>query len=367
MKGKMELGSVRGMFLLSLAVAAAMAWGLVVAGAATAADPIKMKYAHGFSMENPEGKAGEAIKNYIAASPVLKDRIKFEHYPGGALFSTDEARTAVKSGGLELASDVSSYLSKSIPAYELADLPFLFKSADHFFASMAATKQGQGLLKEAESLGITILCERPSTNFFYKFFNSKRELRAPKDFKGLKLRTAPGLGFTDVTKLLGASTVAMAIPEVVGAFQSNMIDGTLTNENGWTIFRLMEYCKFVTALDINSSYSWYVVNTNWWQKSVPADLRPELIKAVKAGADTYAKASEEQRQKVWGELTKLWKDGKYTVTFLTPDELKQWENTQKPLFEKLGKRFGTELIDKARELAPKYKAVSEDLRDKFKK
>jgi C4-dicarboxylate-binding protein DctP len=325
-----------------------------------------MRYAHGYPMTNPAGLSGVAIDTYIKNSPVLKDRIKFEHYPGNSLFTTAEARNQVKAGGLEFSGEVSSYLSMNDPAFQLLDMPFLFKSPDHCYDTLAQTKQGKDMLNNLSSLGITVITPYKSTSFFYKYWNNKRALRTPSDFKGLKIRTAPGIAFTDVTKLLGASTITMAVPEVVSGFQTGMLDGVMTNENGYHVFRIMDYCKHVTLFDINSSYSWYVVNTNWWEKKVPAELKPELIKAIEEGARAYEKGSEELRIKVWNEVQELAKKGKFTVTVLTDKEKQMWIDAEKPIYEKLGDKFGWEIIKKAQEIAPKYKETGADIMERFK-
>jgi C4-dicarboxylate-binding protein DctP len=331
-----------------------------------AAEKIIMRYAHGYPLTNPAGMTGVAMENYIKNSPVLKDRVKFEHYPGNSLYTTDEARNQVKVGGLEFTGEVSSYLSMNYPEFQLLDMPFLFKSPQHLYDTLDQTKQGKELLGKINQLGIKVICPYKSTSFFYKYFNSKKPLRTPSDFKGMKIRCAPGIAFTDVTKALGASSIAMAVPEVVSAFQTGMIDGVMTNENGWNVFRIKDYCKHVTLFNINSSYSWYVVNKKWWENQVPAELKPELIKAIEIGAKAYEKGSEELRIKVWDEIDKLSKQGKFTVTVLNDKEKQMWIDAEKPIYETLGNKYGWEIIKKAQEIAPKYKETGSDIYERYK-
>ncbi len=333
---------------------------------AVAAKKIMMRYAHGYSMTNPAALAGQAVENYINASPILKDKIKFEHYPGNSLYSTAEARNQIKIGGLEFSGEVSSYLSMNYPEFQLLDLPFLFKSPQHCYDTLAQTAQGKEMFEKIETLGITVICPYRSTSFFYKYWNNKKPIKSIDDFKGLKIRCAPGMAFTDVTELLGASTISMAVPEVVSGFQTGMIDGIMTNENGWNIFRLMDYCNNVTLFNINSSYSWFVVNTQWWKSKVPDELKPELVKAIQTAAEAYEKGSEELRLKVWSEISDLVKQGKFTVTTLSPEEEQRWIDAEKPLYEKLGNKYGWEIINKARELAPNYTATGVDIIERFK-
>ena len=336
-------------------------------GISVAQEKIMMRYAHGYPVTNPAGMTGVAIGNYIKNSLVLKDRIEFEHYPGNSLYSTNEARNQVKVGGLEFTGEVSSYLTMYYPEFQLLDMPFLFKSPQHLYDTLDQTQQGKELLEKVNSLGITIITPYKSTSFFYKYFNNQRPLRTPDDFKGLKIRTAPGIAFTDVTQKLGASSIAMAVPEVVSAFQTGMLDGVMTNENGWKVFRIQDYCKHVTLFNISSSYSWFVVNTKWWEKKVPADLKPELIKAIEAGARTYENGSEALRLKVWDEIDKLSKQGKFTVTLLTDKEKQMWIDAEKPIYEILGNKYGWEIIQKAQEISPKYQETGRDIYERYKK
>ena len=336
-------------------------------GTSFAQKKIIMRYAHGYPATNPAGLAGTAVDDYIKNSPVLKDRVKFEHYPGNSLYSTSEARNQVKVGGLEFTGEVSSYLTMYYPEFQLLDMPFLFKSPQHLYDTLDQTGQGKDLLEKINSLGITIITPYKSTSFFYKYFNNQRALRTPSDFKGLKIRTAPGIAFTDVTQKLGASSIAMAVPEVVSAFQTGMLDGVMTNENGWNVFRIQDYCKHVTLFNISSSYSWFVVNTKWWKKKVPDELKPELTKAIEAGARAYEQGAEALRLKVWDEIDNLSKQGKFTVTFLSDEEKQMWIDAEKPIYELLGNKYGWEIIKKAREIAPSYQEIGSDIYERYKK
>ena len=357
--------AARFSFLTSTVVILALS--VIAVTPAIAKKKIIMRYAHGYSVTNPAALAGQALEDYIKESPVLKDQIQFEHYPGNSLYSTAEARNQIKMGGLEFSGEVSSYLSMNYPEFQLLDLPFLFKSPQHCYDTLAQTEQGREMLNKIETLGITVICPYRSTSFFYKYWNNKKPIKSLSDFNGLKIRCAPGMAFTDVTELLGASTISMAVPEVVSGFQTGMIDGIITNENGWNIFRLMDYCNNVTLFNINSSYSWFVVNKGWWKKKVPDELKPELIKGIQAAAAAYEKGSEELRLKVWDEVAELVSKGKFTVTTLTPEEQQYWIDVEKPLYEKLGSKYGWELINKARELAPNYTETGMDIIERYKK
>lgn len=339
---------------------------LLVVNPALAGDKITMRYAHGYSMTNPAAKSGIALEKYIKNSPVLRNRIKFEHYPGNSLYSTAQARTQVKIGGLEFCGEVSSYLSMNYPEFQLMDLPFLFKSPQHAIDTLNQTKQGRELLKKVEKLGVKIITPYRSSSFFYKYWNRKRPLRSPSDFKGLKIRTAPGIAFAEVTKQLGASTITMAVPEVVSGFQTGMIDGIMTNENGWNVFRLMDYTSHVTLFNVNASYSWYVVNKRWWENKVPDELKPELTRAIQAAARAYEEGAEALRVKVWDSIYQLSQQGKFTVAVLTDKEKQVWIDAERPVYKKLGDKYGWEIIRKAREIAPNYQATGDDMLNRFK-
>jgi C4-dicarboxylate-binding protein DctP len=365
--GETMKGNNKGGILVFSAIVIFALMFVVGVNLSLAAEKIVMRYAHGYPLSNPAGLTGVEMEKYIKNSSVLKDRIQFEHYPGNSLYSTDEARNQVKAGGLEFTGEVSSYLSMNFEEFQLLDMPFLFKSPEHCYDTLDQTKQGKELLKKIDSLGITAIVPYKSTSFFYKYFNNKRPLRTPADFKGLKIRTAPGIAFTDVTKLLGASTISMVVPEVVSAFQTGMLDGVMTNENGWTVFRIKDYCKHITLFNISSSYSWYVVNKKWWETKVPAELKPELIKAIEVGAKAYEKGSEELRISVWNEIDKLSKQGKFTVTLLTDKEKQMWVDAEKPVYETMGNKYGWEIIKKAQEIAPKYQETGRDIYERYKK
>ncbi len=82
---------------------------------------------------------------------------------------------------------------------------------------------GQDMLKKFEAKGFKALAW--GENGIRHMTNSKRDVKAPDDLKGLKMRTMENPVHIAAYKGLGIVTTPMAFPEVFTALQQGTVDG----------------------------------------------------------------------------------------------------------------------------------------------
>jgi tripartite ATP-independent transporter DctP family solute receptor len=128
----------------------------------------------------------------------------------------------VESGVLTLGYQSSSYLTDRIPELSVVDLPFLF--ADNASARAAIDGElGQYLTQKIEAktnyrvLGYF-------ENGFRHISNRLRELHAPQDLAGMRIRVLPSKVQERTFELLGAVPVRLDLTEAISAITAGTVD-----------------------------------------------------------------------------------------------------------------------------------------------
>jgi TRAP-type C4-dicarboxylate transport system substrate-binding protein len=226
-------------------------------------------------------------------------------YPGGTLTPPDKCYDGVVRGISSLGSSDLSYTRGRFPLMEAIALPLGYRSATiGTNLSNAAYKKFQP--KELSDVKIM---------YFHShgpgIFHSKRPIRNLEDLKGMKIR-AHGLS-AKIVKALGATPVAMTMPDTYDALSKNVVDGSCSPVASLEGFKWGEVVKYTTE-NFGSSYTspfFVAMNKNVWA-SLPADVQ-NIIETVnaewipKAGAvwDSYDKKGRDFALKLGNKIITL--------------------------------------------------------------
>ena len=165
-------------------------------------------------------------------------------YAGGQLGKGErELLEGLQLGTIHLAVTATGPVSNFSPSMGVVDLPFLFTSPGHVDKILDG-QVGRELLDDLESARIKGLSF--FENGFRNFTNSRRRLRRPGDFKGLKFRTMENPVHLASVRQLGAQAVPMSWGEVYTSLQTKVIDG---QENPIAIihaYKLSEVQKYLS-------------------------------------------------------------------------------------------------------------------------
>ncbi len=165
-------------------------------------------------------------------------------YAGGQLGKGErELLEGLQLGTIHLAVTATGPVSNFSPSMGVVDLPFLFTSPGHVDKILDG-QVGRELLDDLESARIKGLSF--FENGFRNFTNSRRRLRKPGDFKGLKFRTMENPVHLASVRQLGAQAVPMSWGEVYTSLQTKVIDG---QENPVAIihaYKLSEVQKYLS-------------------------------------------------------------------------------------------------------------------------
>ena len=300
----------------------------------------------------PWGKAGERWGELVRAR--TDGRIHIKMYPGASLVAGDQTRefTAIRQGVIDLAIGSTINWSPQIKQLNLFSLPFLMPDYEAIDA-LTQGEVGKELFRIIERTGVVPLAW--GENGFREVSNSKRELRKPEDFKGLKFRVVGSPLFLDTFTALGANPTQMSWADAQPALASGAVDG---QENPLTIFTAAKMHnigqKNVTLWGYVADPLIFVVNKEVWESWTPADRKIVRDAAIEAGRycielarDGMTGDSPAAHKTIEGLGVKIVK--------LTAPERAAFVKATRPVYDKWAKQIGTDLVKKAEASVAKRK------------
>lgn len=215
-------------------------------------------------------------------------RYKVQTFYSGSLGGERESIEAVQLGTQELAMSSTGPVPNFVPETKILDVPFLFRDKAHARAVLDGPI-GQDLLTKFDAKGFKALAW--AENGFRHMTNSKRDVKAPEDLKGLKMRTMENPVHIAAYKGLGIVTTPMAFPEVFTALQQGTVDG---QENPLSVIMASKFDQVQKHLSLTGhvySPCIFVMNKAAFDKLTPADktafleAAKEAVKANRARVD----------------------------------------------------------------------------------
>lgn len=249
----------------------------VAAGAAGAADPVKLRWA-----SDHNGPPHPAAIAEVRFAEQVEKRIpgsKVQIYWAKSLYTVPQGTKALTQGNLEIITGQFGKTSSIEPlsnvllgagklstvgAIDAVDKTETFKAlAAHFDKAHDITIMGAGHLSMYMGAGAV-----------------KGRMIEPKDFAGKKMRSM-GPAENALLSALGANPQAMAFGDVPPALQTGVIDGLLTSLGGFNATK--EQAPYFTVAGLNGivgDYYWFGVSNRWWKKlsKEQRDILTDIIK-----------------------------------------------------------------------------------------
>lgn len=209
----------RKFFRLLGGTAAGFAGGLAaIAVQAQNAKSLKLGYI--LSRNSQLGAGAEVFADEITKR--TSGRYRIEQYPNAALGGEVEMLKAVQLGTVDLAFITGAPLPNFVADVGVFNIPFLFRDVDHAHAVLDGP-MGQAYLTKFRDKDLVALAW--GENGMRHLTNSRREIHAPEDLKGLKLRVPQSDVMVIGFKALGADVHQLAFPLLYTALQSGEFDG----------------------------------------------------------------------------------------------------------------------------------------------
>ena len=220
----------------------------------------------------PSAAMAAAFKSAVEANS--NGKIKVKIFPSGVLGKERETMVQVKSGVVQSYIASTGGMSTFYPMIDITNLPFAFSSYNVCY-KVYDGDFGKALAKDIEKkAGFHVLGFGESGGFFI-ITNSKREVRSPKDMKGLKIRTMTVPLHMAIIKALGASPTPIAWSEVYTSLQTGVVDGQMNPISIINMAKFYEVQKYATLTNhLYAPYIW-VMNAKFYN-----GLSPENKKVI---------------------------------------------------------------------------------------
>ena len=249
-----------------LVVAAALA-------AAITAVPVaaqQLRIASNFPAQHTSSVAMEQLKAEVEAA--TRKQVSVDLFPAMQLGGAQENVDQTRSGAIFGTVIGAAFLSRTVPEISALSVPFLFTSREQAFRVVDG-KVGRLIGERLEAKGFHLhgFMELGSRNVT----NSRQQIKALADFKGLKIRLQPDDIHLATFRALGANPVAMDIKEVYSALQQGVLDG---QENPYAVIRdrnFNQVQKYLTGT--GHFFDFIIVVSN---KKRFDGLKPEARKAL---------------------------------------------------------------------------------------
>ncbi len=323
-------------FLKTLAAIATCA--LLLPQAATAQQPIVIKFSHVVAPDTPKGKGAQRFKEL--AEERSKGRLKVEVYPNSQLYKDKEELEALQLGAVQmLAPSLAKFGPLGVREFEVFDLPFIFKDTAAFTA-VTNGKVGAELFAKLEPKGIKGLAYWDNG---FHIMTANKPLKTVADFKGMKMRIQSSKVLEAQMRALGAIPQQMAFSELYQALQTGVVDGAEQVPSNIYTQKLHEVQKFATV-SYHGHLAYAVIINKKFYDGLPADLRAIVDSAMK-DATEYANANSVKDNS--DALEKIKASGKTTIYVPTAAEMNEWKKAVYPVHKEMESRVGKATIDAA--------------------
>jgi TRAP-type transport system periplasmic protein len=260
--------------------------------------PVELKFGHYLVETHPAHIAAQAFADAVAARTAGK--IKVTIFPNSKLGSTQEMLEQVIIGALDLVIPTEPAIAKYANKFNLVGAPFAFKdyaATDKFFAGEFL----QWANPDIEKAGLKYLARWEYG--FRTFTTSKRQINAPSDFKGLKIRTPPDFVNQETVKALGGIAQTIAFTELPMALKQGVVDG---QENPIaTIYsnKMWETQKYLSMLNYTYNSTHLLMSKAAFDKLTPAQQQILIEEGKKAGLAMQKSVRDQEASQI-AELKK---------------------------------------------------------------
>jgi TRAP-type C4-dicarboxylate transport system substrate-binding protein len=143
-------------------------------------------------------------------------------YPGGQLGGENEILAGVRKGRIEFAGITTGAVANVVPEMNVLEMPYLFDSINqadcvldnHLMDPVSSLLEGKGMVFVSWA-----------ENGFRSIGVKGKAVKVPSDLEGMKVRSQEAKTHLAFWKSVGASGIPIAIPEVLPALQTGVVNG----------------------------------------------------------------------------------------------------------------------------------------------
>jgi tripartite ATP-independent transporter DctP family solute receptor len=269
--------TMRAWNFASAAAALALTAGVGVLGASPgSALELKLNGLH--APEHPVAMTHHFFADRVAQ--LTDGEITVDVFDARQLGDAVESVQSLRNGTIGFVTVSTSNLSQVVPQVDMFSLPYLFKSADHYWDYLNSDRAA-AFVKPLEDKGIVVLgwIDSGARNFF-----SEEPIRTVDDVQGKKIRVMASPVQVKTIEAMGGTGVPIAWGELYNALQTGVVDGAENNHPSVVTMKFYEVSDYYT-LDEHAR----IPDALLMSKAVYDKLTPEQQQAIRqAGKEAEA-------------------------------------------------------------------------------
>jgi len=285
------------------------------------AETVKLTYSNFFPPTHIQSKLAEAWCKEVEKR--TNGQVVVEYFPGQTLTKANQVYDGVVTGLSDIGLALFAYTPGRFPVMEAVDLPLGYASGE------AATMVVNDVYKKFNPK------ELQDTQVMYLHAHGPGVLHTKgkrveklEDLKGLKLR---GHGTSAlIVKALGATPVAMPMPELYQSLQKGVVEGALYPmevNKGWKMGEVTDYTTSCFSIAYTSSF-FVVMNKGKWN-SLSADAQKVIEQINAEWIPKHAAAWESSDMEGYRSTLLLGQ----SIFGLNPKEAAKWKAAVAPVID----------------------------------
>src|SRR5262245_43784218 len=219
-------------------------------------------------------------------------RVQFEltSLPELALGGSETIRV-VKTGVVDVAEVYGGYVAGELPMVEILELPGIFSDGQTAKKAVLAWKPHEAKILDQKANAVLLaMALYPDQAFF-----SKKPVRKPSDFKGLKTRVH-SVALASLVAGLGGEPLTVPFAETYTALERGTLDAGITGTKPGFGLRWYEVSKYLVGPISMRPHVSLAINKNSWKR-----LPPDVQQILKEEAERIVEGKAFKAIEVWNK------------------------------------------------------------------
>lgn len=286
-----------------------------------------------------------------------KGRVQFEYYPAEQLGKALDLLDLTRNGTTDITAIPANYYPSNMPLSNmLAGMPGLHETPyQGKMAYLDLVRENKELVEtDFKKNGVRFLGTHITST--YSTFTKDKEIRVPKELKGLKFRS-PGGVQSEMLQFAGATPVSITFSEIYESLERKIVDAIIYYNFGLKSAGINEVINKGVNTRLGSSLSALIINENTFQK-LPKDIQEVMLEVGQEVTAEDGKALNKLEKESIDEMTK---SGLFSE--LTESEQQKWDQ----FYEDFQETWLKENADKGlpyKEILEEYKEYLEKHKEK---
>lgn len=258
---------------------------------------------------------------------ITEGKVDFEVYPGEQLGKAQDLLQLTQNKVTDISIFPVNYFPDQMPISNvLAGFPNLSTTSLQGSLAYYDLIQSNNELLETDFLKNGIRPITTNVSPTYEIWTTGKEIRVPKDVKGLKLRTPGGIA-NEVYQNMGAVPVSVTHTDTYEALEKGVIEAASYSSVAVEQSGTIDLLKYALFIHLGTAIHGLVINEQVWQK-LPEDVQKAMIKAGEEVVKTAGENYDKDTQAFNAEFEKVGK-----VIELTEKERATWIEAHEEFIE----------------------------------